>query len=356
MSVTSKKKLTLPNGTIVDAQTPVIVSASRSTDIPAFYADWFFNRLDAGFSLWTNPFNGTQMYISYEDTRFIVFWSKNPAPLLSHLHKLQERGIGCYIQYSLNNYDNERYEPNVPCWENRIDTFRRLVDKLGNKSVIWRNDPLLLTDKIGIDDLLFRLEKTGDALKGYTEKLVFSFVDISSYTKVEKNMTRSGIHYVEWNHGLMQNFAKELSILNQKWGYELATCAEELDLDTYGIKHNHCVDDELIAKIAPNDKILMKHLGFEINKLRPTLMGYESIPEGAILINSTTYAVRKKNNKDKGQRLHCGCIKSKDIGQYNTCKHFCVYCYANAGQKQVLRNFESHLRNQNATTITGTSS
>lgn len=353
MAATNKKKLTLPDGTIVDAQNPVIVSASRSTDLPAFYADWFFNRLEAGYSLWTNPFNGVPMYISYEDTRFIVFWSKNPEPLLNHLHKLKDKGIGCYVQYSLNNYDNEKYEPNVPPWEKRIDTFRRLVDKLDNKSVIWRNDPLLITDKIGIDELLYRLEKTGDVLKGYTEKLVFSFVDISSYSKVQKNMTRNGINYIEWNNTLMTTFAKELAMLNQKWGYNLATCAEAIDLELYGIEHNHCIDDELIARIAYKDKILMNHLGFEINMIRPTLMGTESAPVGSIPINSTTYAIRKKNNKDKGQRLHCGCAKSKDIGQYNTCKHFCVYCYANTGQKQVLRNYESHLKNQNETTITG---
>ena len=83
------------NGDTVDAQVPIIVSASRSTDIPAFYADWFFHRLKVGYSAWTNPFNGVKSYVSYKDTRFIVFWSKNPRPLLQHLDYLKERNIGC---------------------------------------------------------------------------------------------------------------------------------------------------------------------------------------------------------------------------------------------------------------------
>ena len=356
MATELKKKLTLPDGTTVDAQYPVIVSASRSTDIPAFYADWFFHRLDIGYSEWTNPFNNVPMNVAYTDTRFIIFWSKNPRPLLNHLHKLKERGIGCYIQYSLNNYEAEGYEPYVPSWTERIDTFKRLVDKLGKGCVIWRNDPLILTDKVGIDALLLRLEKTGDALKGYTEKLVFSFVDIACYGKVAKNLKRSGIRYVEWNSESMLAFAKELAKLNQKWGYSLATCAEAIDLDVYGIRHNHCVDEELIARIAYKDKKLMEYLGLKINILQQTLIGDEKIPEGCIDLGGGRYAMRTKKNKDKGQRHHCGCIKSKDIGQYNTCKHFCVYCYANADQKRVLENYKQHQQNPDAATITGSHS
>ena len=90
------------NGEKVTAQSPFIISASRSTDIPAFYADWFFHRLKVGYSAWNNPFNNQRYYVSYNDTKFIVFWSKNPRPLLEHLDYLKERNIGCYIQYTLN--------------------------------------------------------------------------------------------------------------------------------------------------------------------------------------------------------------------------------------------------------------
>ena len=144
------------NGRPVKAQTPIIVSASRSTDIPAFYSDWFFHRLRVGYSVWTNPFNGVKIYVSYQNTRFIVFWSKNPRPLLAHLHELKENNISCYVQYTLNDYVNEGLEKGVPSLEERIDTFKQLVDKLGKGRVIWRFDPLILTDKISLEDLLVR--------------------------------------------------------------------------------------------------------------------------------------------------------------------------------------------------------
>ena len=107
---------------------PDIISASRSTDIPAFYADWFFHRLETGYSVWNNPFNGKKSYISYRNTRFIVFWSKNPKPLLPYLPILKERGIGCYIQFTLNDYEEDGLETGVPPLTERIETFRTLSD------------------------------------------------------------------------------------------------------------------------------------------------------------------------------------------------------------------------------------
>ena len=153
-----KVKIQRDNGLIADAQAPVIISASRSTDIPAFYADWFFHRLEKGYCAWTNPFNGVQSYVSFQNMRFVVFWSKNPRPLLPLLHKLDERGIGYYIQYTLNDYVKEGLERGVPPLDERIDTFKRLVDQIGFGRVIWRFDPLMLTDRITTDDLLKKIE------------------------------------------------------------------------------------------------------------------------------------------------------------------------------------------------------
>ena len=113
MATWNKENLPRENGEVVAMQIPMIVSASRSTDIPAFYADWFFHRLKVGYSAWTNPFNGVKGYVSYKNTKFIVFWSKNPRPLLSHLDYLKERNIGCYIQYTLNDYEKEGMERGV---------------------------------------------------------------------------------------------------------------------------------------------------------------------------------------------------------------------------------------------------
>ena len=139
-----KATIQLDNGTWADAQVPEIVSASRSTDIPAFYADWFFHRLEKGYSAWTNPFNGKKSYVSYQNTRFIVFWSKNLEKLIPHLDKLEQHThkIKCYVQYTLNDYVAEGLEKGVPSVEKRIDTFKHLVDKLGKGHVVWRFDPL----------------------------------------------------------------------------------------------------------------------------------------------------------------------------------------------------------------------
>lgn len=348
-----KERIQLDNGQFADAQAPEIVSASRSTDIPAFYADWFFDRLKRGYSAWTNPFNGVKSYVSYGRTRFIVFWSKNPKPLLEHLDYLKERNINCYLQYTLNDYDDERLEKGAPRVAERIETFKTLVNKLGKGHVIWRFDPLILTDTIDIDLLLKKMESIAEQLVGYTEKLVFSFADIHAYRKVKANMEASQIHYREWTVPEMEEFAAKLSELNRKWGFTIATCGEKIDLGKYHIEHNRCVDDDLMIRIAWKDPVLMKFLGVEIIEMESGLFGDDSIPEGAIVLDEYHYAIKKKNNKDKGQRQFCGCIISKDIGEYNTCPHLCEYCYANSSKEAAIRNWQMHRKNPNADTITG---
>lgn len=348
------EKLPRENGEIVMMQTPEIVSASRSTDIPAFYADWFFHRLKVGYSAWTNPFNGAKIYVSYKNTRFIVFWSKNPQPLIKHLDYLKERNIGCYIQYSLNDYEDEKLELQVPSIQYRIDTFKQLVDKLGIGHVIWRFDPLMLTDDINIDKLLSKIERIGDQLKGYTEKLVFSYADISIYRKVKANLERNKIAYQEWTEPLMIEFAERLAELNKKWGYTLATCGERIDLSQYGIKHNHCIDDELMIRFAYNDKKLMDFLDAHTHPMPSANIFGETdpLPPDAIILPNNTYATRG-DNRDKGQREFCGCMKSKDIGEYNTCVHLCEYCYANTSKEAAKANWKRHLENKESETITG---
>lgn len=342
------------NGQLVKAQCPVIVSASRSTDIPAFYADWFFYRLKKGYSVWTNPFNGVRSYISYEKTHFIVFWSKNPQPLLAHLDELKERGIGCYVQYSLNDYEDEGLERGVPPLAERIETFKELVHRLGYGGVVWRFDPLMLTDDIDIDKLLKKIENIGEQLKGYTEKLVFSFADIALYRKVKSNLEANGIPYHEWTEEQMKEFAAKLVALNKEkgWNYQLTTCGEKASFD--GVDHNHCVDDALIIRRGHQDKELMDFLkATKIPMPSPNIFGeVETLPTDAIILDNGYYVIRG-NNKDKGQREFCGCMKSKDIGQYNTCIHMCEYCYANTSKQTAALNYKCHKENPWAETITG---
>ncbi len=222
----------------------------------------------------------------------------------------------------------------------------------GVGSVMWRFDPLILTDKICIDDLLRKIEGIGNQLKGYTEKLVFSFADIASYRKVSGNLTSHGIDYQEWTESEMLDFARQLSELNHRngWNFRLSTCAEKIDLGEYGIAHNHCIDDELIVHIAWQDAELMKHLGMDIRQSTPDLFGQPMLPEGAISLDGDRYAVPTRHNRDSGQRKLCGCIAAKDIGQYNTCPHGCLYCYANTSPDSARQNYLGH--NPDAEVIT----
>ena len=301
---------------------PVIISASRSTDIPAFYSDWFLERLKVGYSVWINPFNQEHYRVSLGDTRMIVFWSKNPKPLLQRLDEIEALGYRqYYFQFTLNDFVAERLEPNVPSVDERIDTFRRLADRIGKERVIWRFDPLLLTDKISIDVLLERIAKIGRQLKCYTEKLVFSFIDIASYRKVQKNL--AGLGCREFSAEDQVKFAKGLAELNGELGLVLATCGELADLSAYGVKHNKCVDDELMMRLFHNDAALMDFIGAEYDMLD----GWQI----------------KKSKKDKGQRKACGCIVSKDIGMYNTCPHLCRYCYANYSDELVMKNWRNRI-------------
>lgn len=333
-----KTEIILDDGTKATAQAPVIISASRSTDIPAFYSDWLFDRWEKGYVKWKNPFNGVPLYVSFEKARFIVFWTKDPKPILKHLDFFDERNINYYFQYTLNDYDSEKLEPNVPSVNQRIETFIELSEKIGKEKIIWRNDPLILTDKIGVDELLRKAENIGNQLKNHTNKLVFSFADIKLYKKVQNNLRKNSINYHEFNERLMNEFAEGLQQLNKTWNFEIGSCAEKIELSNYGIQHNKCIDDELIARLVYNkDENLLKFLGYVAYKTQ----------SGEIKIKNT------KNNKDKGQREFCGCIISKDIGEYNTCPHLCEYCYANASKEIALKNWELHKKNINNEMIKG---
>ena len=300
---------------------PVIISASRATDIPAFFPTWFSNRLKAGYMRWTNPFNATQVqYLSFKKTRVIVFWSKNPRPLFRYLPEIDEKGVNYYFQFTLNDYEKEGLEPNLPPLLQRAESFRELAERVGKKRVIWRFDPLILSDAVTIDVLIDRISSLADLLQGYTEKLVISFADIRQYRHVQNNLARQEMNYREFSLEQMTGFAERLSQLNREWGLKIVTCAEEITLA--GIEHNRCIDDTLLVELFRNDNELMSYLGYG-----PDLFG-ERPP--------------LPYRKDKGQRKACGCIVSKDIGTYNTCNHLCAYCYANRSGTAVQNNLKKH--------------
>lgn len=334
--------ITRQNGEVVNGVAPVIISASRSTDIPAFYAKWFINRLKAGYCVWYNPFNQKPMYISFAKTKAVVFWTKNPEPLIPYLPELDKRGIHYYFQVTLNDYVNEGFEPNVGPVEHRVAVFKRLSDQIGKEKVIWRFDPLIVTPNLTVRQLLTKVYHVGNQLKGYTDKLVFSFIDVRAYRKVQNNLiketsffTRDTVDSAEPSGNYLEKLVDGLAKLRDHWKSEgwnitLATCGESIDLEKYGIKHNRCIDGELMERLFPEDKELVYYL--RTGKLpQPNLFG--GIPE---------IPPDRKDLKDKGQRKVCGCMISKDIGMYNTCRHFCVYCYANTSKEIVLKNKERH--------------
>jgi len=302
---------------------PYIISASRSTDIPAFHAQWFFNRLKAGYCKWLNPFNGRTVFVSFERARAFVFWTKNAAPMMPFLPELDRRGLSYYFQFTLNDYEAEGLEPHVPPLAERLTTFKRLSQLLGKERVIWRYDPLLLTDTLTMDDLLAKVERIGRELHPCTEKLVFSFADIAGYAKVQKNLERSGVHFREFDKSTMNAFAAKLSRLLADWKIVGCTCAESIDLSSYNIGHNRCIDGDLLLRISKNDRELLH------------VFGVDYTHDASLL---PIIALDHNHLKDKGQRKACGCLVSKDIGQYNTCPHLCRYCYANTSPVIVQTN------------------
>ena len=346
-----KVSIRTDSGEIVESTAPVIISASRSTDIPAFYAKWFFNRLAKGYCAWYNPFNQQKMYISFKNCKVVVFWTKNPKPILPYLHELDERGIHYYFQVTLNDYVKEGFEPNVSSVDDRVKTFRKLSVKIGKERVIWRFDPLIITPNITPRDLLTRIWHVGNKLKGYTDKLVFSFVDVKAYRKVQNNLvketmffTKDDVENAEANHSQRMEIVQGLQKIrevwhDEGWNVEIATCAEDIDLESYGIEHNRCIDGELMKRIFAEDEELVYYLHTLKWPERDMFGQMPPIPE------------KKKNVKDIGQRKICGCMVSKDIGMYNTCRHFCVYCYANTSKESVMNNASKH--NEDSESIIG---
>lgn len=337
-----KIKIIADNGEQVEAQAPIIISASRSTDIPAFYAKWFINRLKAGYCIWYNPFNQQPMYVAFRYTKVIVFWTKNPKPLIPYLSEISKRGINYYFQYTLNDYEKEKFEPNVPSLSKRIETFKELSTLIGRDKVIWRFDPLILTNEITPRVLLTRIWYIGNMIKRYTNKLVISFVDVKAYRKVQNNLIKETKSFTKENLDLAEPTNEQtIEIIEglikireawakDEWNISIATCAEEVDLNKYGIEQNRCIDGELMKQIFSDDTDLIYYLN------------YGKAPEKTLFNEESSVLPKLINMKDKGQRKACGCIISKDIGMYNTCSHYCVYCYANTSRKIVGNNKETH--------------
>ncbi len=278
----------------------MILSVSRRTDIPAFYTKWFLNRLQEGYVFVRNPMNYHQVSkvsLAPSVIDCIVFWTKNAAPILPHIQKIQKH-YPLYFQYTLNAY-NKDVEPALPALDAKLETFCRLSDTIGKDAVIWRYDPVFVTETYTVEWHIEQFGRIAKALAGKTNTCVFSFIDI--YDKVKNNMKNIDAHACTPEE--MNVIAAAFAQIAAQCGMELRTCAEAIDLDQYGIRHGCCIDGELIAKLT----------GWNM-----------------------------KAKKDPNQRMECGCLESIDIGQYNTCRHGCKYCYANSNPQSVITFSKQH--------------
>lgn len=262
----------------------MIVSASRRTDIPAFYMEWMLNRLAAGYALVRNPMNPKQ-FRRVDLTRgaadCIIFWSKNPTPLLARIGELEAFGIPFGIGFTLNAYGNS-LEPGVPPAEERIRTFLALSARIGPEKMTWRYDPVVFSPDYGAEFHLGTFSRIAEELRGGTKRCVTSFLDF--YVKTVRNL--AGTKVYDPAPGERNRLAAGLAAVAEKNGLRLEACAEAgLPLPAAA-----CIGREWVKAIC----------GHEV-----------------------------EFRKDPGQRPLCNCVRSIDIGSSNCCPHGCRYCYAN---------------------------
>lgn len=275
----------------------MIIFASGRTDIPAFYAEWFINRVRAGFVDVRNPYYPQKVTRYLLDPKFvdcIVFCTKNPAPILPYLDELKKFGI--YFFVTITPYEKD-VEPNVPEKSKVIDSFAELSKRIGKNKVCWRYDPIFIDSKYSVAFHIRAFKKMCAELSPYANRCIISFVDL--YAKTKKNFPE--LREVSEND---QKFlAGSFSRIADEYGIEIESCAEKLDLSVYGVKIGECVSKDLIEKITNG---------------RLAFSGRQNL------------------------RKHCACLPMRDIAYYNCCPHLCKYCYANYDENLVRRNFSLH--------------
>lgn len=278
----------------------MIVSASRRTDIPAYYSRWFLNRIREGYVLVPNPYNPkfiSRINLSPSVIDCIVFWTKNPAPMLDRLSALD--GYHYYFQYTLNPYGADA-ENNLPPLSRRIDTFRRLADRIGREKVIWRYDPLFTNETYTVAYHEATFARIAEALKEHTERCMLGFID--HYYHIRRAVSKLAIEPLRREE--IELSARSFKRTADQYGIRLDTCTAKVDLRSLGIPAGMCIDKELVERIA----------GYPIDA-----------------------------RKDKNQRDVCNCVDSIDIGTYESCLNGCIYCYAIKGNYDtVLSNRHKH--------------
>ena len=278
----------------------MIISASRRTDIPTYYSEWFFNRLREGYVLVRNPMNARQISrisLSPEAVDGIVFWTKNPVPMLSRLGELEPYPY--YFQFTLTAYGRD-VEPNLPGKNGvLIPAFQELSRMAGRERVVWRYDPIFLSDRYTVEYHCRYFRVLAAKLGEYTEKCTVSFLDF--YRSTARNMRSLRIR--EMTAAQQREMMEQFSEIAGEYGLYIDTCSEAISLEDLGISHASCVDRERLERIG----------------------GY-----------------RLKVGRDRNQREECGCAASVDIGAYDTCGNGCLYCYATDSPPRAAERVRAH--------------
>mgnify|MGYP006283041897 CR=1 FL=1 len=286
----------------------MIISASRRTDIPALYAEWFSTRIREGYCAVPNPFNRKQVsYVSLspEDVDVIVFWTRNPKPLFPYLQELDDRGFRYYFQFTLLDYPR-MLDPKSPGLNASLAVFKELADRIGPERVIWRYDPLVFSRKTSYKFHLASFSKISAALEGCTRRSVISVMDF--YRKAQsrfKALEEQGLEIlpVDPHEDAFADLIRDFLTISESHGMELVSCAEKFDLVRLGVRPGKCIDDQLINEMFDHQ------------------------------VSST---------KDPYQREQCGCVQSKDIGMYDSCIYGCQYCYATRSFERARKNYQEH--------------
>jgi hypothetical protein len=275
----------------------MIINTGQRTDIPAFYSDWFANRLKDGYVCVRNPYNPKQVSRYRLDPSVvdvIGFCTKNPAPMFKYMDLLKEYGQYWFV--TLTSYGRD-IEPNVPDKHKLIEDFKKLSDVVGVNSIGWRYDPIFISDRYTEEYHIKAFSQIAEALDGYTKTVVISFIDF--YPKVRKNFPE--VKEVAKDQRLrMGKKIIEIAIAN---GMTVKPCAEGDELAQFGADCGGCM----------------------------TIADYEKAIGQKLIVP-----------KKKGARAECSCYLTCDIGAYNTCKHLCRYCYANAESETVLKLSGQH--------------
>ena len=287
----------------------MIISASRRTDIPAFYTPWFMNRIQAGYCAVPNPFNPKVVsYVSLapQDVDLIVFWTRHARPLIARLDELELRGYRSYFQYTLLDYPRA-LDPKRPSLPAALDTFRRLSDRVGPDRVIWRYDPIVFSRETGASFHRERFAHIARELRGQSCRVVISVMDLYKKTKgrLEK-LAEQGLEVLPYNgepSARFEGLMRDLAGIARENGMEISSCAEEIDMAPFDIRPGKCVDDAFIAQV---------------------------------------FGITVGGRKDRSQRKACGCVASKDIGMYDSCLFGCRYCYATRSFARARENWRAH--------------